>query len=79
MTNFCLSLPGYGTATYKIDSVVCTCLHVCGTNPITWSRQEMLLVPCKQPFEQLKSVQLLYQEDEEEEDEDEYTDEIALL
>ena len=41
----------------------------------------MLLVPCEQPFEQLKNVQLLYQVDEEdeEEDEDEYSNEITLL
>ena len=64
---------------YFVCYVVSMCLCVCRTNPITWTGQEMLLVPCEQPFEQLKNVQLLYQGEDEEEDEDEYTDEITLL
>ena len=49
---------------------------------MTWAGQEMLLVPCEQPFEQLKSVQLLCQREDEEEDdeeEEEYTNELTLL
>lgn len=58
-----------------LDVLCCVCVH--RTNPVTWSGQEMLLVPCEQSPEQLKSVQLLYQE--EDEDEDYEDNELTLL